>query len=138
MMKRLLSVLVLLLLLSACEQAEIKTPSKEGPPTLTLPEGASITSASLDGESFSPDGRFIAIERGRGEPVPAEGVYPAQVSPADTVQIIDAETGKVFWEADGAYQHSILWSPKGRYAALARTGQTRCSITIIETENWTE
>lgn len=136
-MKRVLSILALLLLLSACGQVEMEQPPEEGDPSLALPEGASITSASLSGEALSPDGRFMAVERGRSEPVSEEGVYPAQVSPAETVQITDAETGEVLWEDFGAYEQSILWSPEGGFAALARTARTWCSITVIETENWT-
>lgn len=127
-----------LLLLAGCGQGEMEEPPEEGPPALTLPEGAVITSAVLDGEALSPDGRFIAVARGRGEPVPEDGVYPARVSPANTVQITDTETGEALWETDGAYEQSILWSPEGGFAALARTARTWCSITIIETENWTE
>lgn len=136
-MKRVLGILALLLLLAACGQAEVERPPEEGAPSLALPEGASVTSASLSGESLSPDGRFMAVERGRSEPVSEEGVYPARVSPADTVQITDAETGEVLWEGEGAYEQSILWSPEGGFAALARTARTWCSITVIETENWT-
>lgn len=136
-MRELLIVLTLALLLAGCGQREMEKPPEEGPPSLALPEGASITSATLRGEALSPDGRFLAVERGRGEPVPSEGVYPAQVSPADTVQITDAETGEVLWEDFGAYGQSILWSPEGGFAALARTARTWCSVTVIETENWT-
>lgn len=137
-MKKRAFILALMLLLAGCGQGEMEEPPEEGPPALTLPEGAVITSAVLDGEALSPDGRFIAVARGRGEPVPEDGVYPARVSPANTVQITDTETGEALWETDGAYEQSILWSPEGGFAALARTARTWCSITIIETENWTE
>ena len=136
-MRKLMLGLALMLLLAGCGQTEVEQPPEEGAPSLALPEGASITSASLSGEALSPDGRFMAVERGRSEPVPEEGVYPARVSPADTVQITDAETGEVLWEGEGAYEQSILWSPEGGFAALARTARTWCSITVIETESWT-
>lgn len=136
-MRKLMLGLALMLLLAGCGQTEVEQPPEEGAPSLALPEGASITSASLSGEALSPDGRFMAVERGRSEPVPEEGVYPARVSPADTVQITDAETGEVLWEGEGAYEQSILWSPEGGFAALARTARTWCSVTVIETENWT-
>lgn len=136
-MRKLMLGLALMLLLAGCGQTEVEQPPEEGAPSLALPEGASITSASLSGEALSPDGRFMAVERGRSEPVPEEGVYPARVSPADTVQITDAETGEVLWEGEGAYEQSILWSPEGGFAALARTARTWCTITVIETENWT-
>ena len=145
-MKRLLVVWTLLLLLAACGAAETaEPPEKEASPAESRteteirsepenpPEEDSILPAVLEGEPLSPDGRFLARVEGRRESVMAMGLYPA-----DTVQIADAKTGEVLWEGDGFYTQSILWSPEGGFGALARSTRTSCSITIIETEGWTE
>ncbi len=138
-MKRLLCVFILLLLTACGQQKTIEPPEQEISPSKTQtepeypPEDDSIRAAALEGEPLSPDGRFLARVKGHSEGAAAAGFYPA-----DTVQITDAETGKVFWEGDGFYTQSILWSPGGGFAALARSARTWCFITIIETEGWTE
>nr|WP_325178924.1 hypothetical protein [uncultured Oscillibacter sp.] len=139
-MEKLLGILTLLLLLAACGQTETaKTPEKEILPTeiqvepKALPESNSIQPAVLEGEPLSPGGQFLAQMAGHRESVTAMGLYPA-----DTIQITDAETGEILWEGDGFYTQSILWSPEGGFAALARSARTWCSITLIETESWTE
>ena len=137
-MRRLLGILALLLLLAACGQAGTEPPPEgtEEPveeETESPEEGSSIQPAVLEGEALSPDGRFLARVEGVNEGITAMGLYPA-----DKVQITDAATGEVLWEGMGFYEQSILWSPESGFAALARSARTGCSITIIETEGWTE
>ena len=137
-MRKLLLGLALALLLAGCGQVE----SGQAEPEQVESEGEEsiLTSDApppaepvvLEGESLSPDGRFYARAEGAREGVSSGGPYAA-----DSIQITDAETGKVLWEDFGAYEQSILWSPEGGFAALARTARTWCSITVIETENWT-
>nr|WP_326164667.1 hypothetical protein [uncultured Oscillibacter sp.] len=132
-MRRLLGLLMLLVFLPACGQAGTDVPPEGGGPAPVLPEDAPAASAPLEGDPLSPDGRSMAVARGRGGP----GACPEQAPPADTVQIVDTETGEVLWERDGAYRQSIVWSPEGGFAALAVTARTWCAITIVETEGWT-
>lgn len=136
-MKKLPGLLALLLLLAACGQAEAPdlpmAEETETPEETVVPEeDGSIQPAVLEGEALSPDGRFLARVEGHRESVTAMGLYPA-----DKVQITDAKTGEVLWEGDGFYEQSVLWSPEGGFLALAYGARTWCSITIIETENWT-
>lgn len=140
-MKRLLSALILILLLAACGQAETppEVPSTETEDAsgveadvLSPDEGFHTEAAVLEGEGLSPDGRFCAQVTGA-----REGSSTGGPSIADSIQITDAKTGEIVWEDFGAYEQSILWSPEGGFAALARTARTWCSITIIETESWT-
>lgn len=140
-LRKLAAVLSLLLALAACGQAEEAAAPEESAPAETealmepeLPaEEASIRPAPLEGEARSPDGRFLARVDGHSEGVPSAGLYPAE-----KIQITDAKTGEVLWEGDGAYAQSILWSPEGGFAALARTARTWCSVTIVETTGWTD
>lgn len=137
MRRRLWVLVMMLLLLAACGQAEapdLPGAEEAGVPAETVvpEEDGSIQPAVLEGEALSPDGRFLARVEGHRESVTAMGLYPA-----DKVQITDAKSGEVLWEGDGFYEQSVLWSPEGGFAALARTARTWCSITIIETENWT-
>jgi len=133
-MRRAAGILAALLLLSGCGQAE-KTP-EETPDVGAAAEEEEvpgIEAAVLEGEGLSPDGRFRAQAVGVNEGITAMGLYPVE-----TIQITDAETGEVLWEGDGAYEQSILWSPEGGFAALARSARTWCSVTILETEHWSE
>ena len=137
-MRKLMLGLALILLLAGCGQ--VKTGQTEPEQVKSEREESILTSEApppaepvvLEGESLSPDGRFYARAEGAREGVSSGGPYAA-----DSIQITDAETGKVLWEDFGAYEQSILWSPEGGFAALARTARTWCSITVIETENWT-
>lgn len=144
-MKRQLCVLIgMLLLLAACGQAEDSNPpveeEAEAPVETEVSmemegpvEDGSIQPAVLEGEALSPDGRFLARVEGHRESVTGMGLYPAE-----KVQITDAKTGEVLWEGDGFYEQSIFWSPEGGFAALARSARTWCTITVIETDGWTE
>ncbi|MCI9120841.1 MAG: hypothetical protein HFG00_04845 [Oscillibacter sp.] len=109
-MRRILGVLAGLLLLAACGQ---KLPAEHVPSQPVVSEG----------ENRSPDGCFL--------------VRMADAGLAGSVQITSAESGEVLWEGEGVDVRSLLWSPEGDFVALARSGQTRCGITVLETENWT-
>ena len=141
-MKRLLGVLALVLLLAACGQAKMA----EMPPEEAKTEAPAETPEEVDeyealiaatpvaqvgGEPLSPDGRFEARAEG------ASGEYVSGIQPPEYLQIIDRETGEVLWQDHGWLEQSILWSPEGGFAALARSARTWCCITILETENWT-
>lgn len=141
-MRRAAGILAAFLLLAGCGQAE-KPPGEaaagaaqeeiiSGTGT-TEEKDFSIQPAVLEGEGLSPDGRFLARVEGINDGITAMGLYPAE-----TIQVTDAETGEILWEGDGFYEQSILWSPEGGFAALARSARTWCSVTVIETENWTE
>ena len=137
-MKRLLFALALLLLLAGCGQVKSgqaeseQGESERGESIMTSEALPPAEPVVLEDEVLSPDGRFYARAVGTREGVSSGGPYAA-----DSIQITDAETGEVLWEDFGAYEQSILWSPEGGLAALARTARTWCSITVIETENWT-
>ncbi len=127
-MKRLLGVLALVLLLAACGQAKMsETPPEEVDEYEALIAAAPV--AQVGGEPLSPDGRFEARAEG------ASGEYVSGIQPPEHLQIIDRETGKVLWQDHGWLEQSILWSPEGGFAALARSARTWCCITILETEN---
>ncbi len=141
-MKRLLGVLALVLLLAACGQAKMSEMPPEEAKTeapAEMPEEvdeyealiAAAPVAQVAGEPLSPDGRFEARAEG------ASGEYVSGIQPPEYLQIIDRETGEVLWQDHGWLEQSILWSPEGGFAALARSARTWCCITILETENWT-
>jgi len=142
-MRRAAWILAAFLLLAGCGQTE-KPPGEDaagaaqeeiisGTRTAEGEGDFSIQPAVLEGEGLSPDGRFQARVEGVNEGITAMGLYPSE-----SIQITDAQTGEVLWEGDGFYEQSILWSPEGGFAALARSARTWCSVTVIETENWSE
>lgn len=131
-MRRLLGVLALVLLLSACgqtETVETKAPEEESDGYKALI--ANTPAAQVEGEAVSPDGRFEVRTQG------ASGEYVSGIQPPEYLQIIDRETGEVLWQDQGWLWQSVLWSPGGCYAALAYSARTWCGIVILETENWT-
>lgn len=130
-MKKLLSVLALLLLLAACGQAGTpeEPTSEEADEYESLIAAAPI--AQVGGETVSPDGRFEVRAEG------ASGQYISGIQPPEFLQIVDRETGEVLWQDHGWLSQSVLWSPEGGFLALATGARTWNAITIFETENWT-
>lgn len=121
--------LALCLLLAACgETGEEHLP--EHPAGL---EEFAAEAAVLEGEALSPDGRFLARIEGIGE-----SLSDQDVSPAERVEIADAETGEVFWRGTGFCRQFVLWSPQGSYALLLRENPDSRFITVVGTESWTE
>ena len=118
--------LALCLLLAACGETGTRLP--ENPP-----EEAAAETAALEGEALSPDGRFLARIEGIGE-----SLSDQDVSPAERVEIADAETGEVFWRGTGFCRQFVLWSPQGSYALLLRENPDSRFITVVGTESWTE
>ena len=130
-MKKLLFVLVLALLLAGCGQMETEPPPEE---TEETDEYTALIAASpvpgVEGEAFSPDGRFEVRTEG------ASGEYVSGIQPPEYLQIIDWETGEVLRQDHGWLSQSVLWSPEGGFLALAYGARTWNAITIFETENW--
>ena len=95
-MRKLWFGLALILLLSGCGQ--VKSGQAEPEQVESEREESILTSEApppaepvvLEGESLSPDGRFYARAEGAREGVSSGGPYAA-----DSIQITDAETGKV-------------------------------------------
>lgn len=87
--------------------------------------------AEVEGEPVSPDGRFLVRTVGETD------LYVSGVRVPEKVQVVDRSTEEVLWETDGMVGQLALWSPEGEYLALALSARTWCSVTILETENWT-
>ncbi|WP_297980052.1 hypothetical protein [uncultured Oscillibacter sp.] len=87
--------------------------------------------AVVEGETVSPDQRFLVRAVG------ATDIYVSGVRVPERVQVVDRSTEKVLWETEGMVGQEALWSPESGFLALARSARTRCSVTVIETENWT-
>lgn len=86
----------------------------------------------LEGQAISPNGKYEVRLAGRND-----SVISAGLTPPESVQVCDTQTGEVLWECEGLYRHAALWSLDGSYLALARTTQTYCTVTVVETETWT-
>lgn len=87
--------------------------------------------AAVEGKTLSPDQRFLVRTAG------ATDIYASGVRVPEKVQVVDRSAEKVLWETDGMVSQSALWSPEGGFLALARSARTWCSVTVLETENWT-
>lgn len=144
-MKRVLGILALFLLLAACGQAEraeapgeanVENPAEAEEETEETNEYAALIAAmpvaEVEGEAVSPDGGFEVRAEG------ASGEYVSGIQPPEFLQIVNRETEEVLWQDQGWLSQSALWSPEGGFLALARTARTWCSVTVIETEKWTE
>lgn len=107
------------------------TPTKESEPPEQQEQGTAQI-APISGAALSPDGSYEVRLAGSVEGVSTDGLAAAEF-----VQICDTQTGEVFWEGTGAFEHAVVWSPNGKRVALARTTRTGCAVTIIETIKWT-
>lgn len=87
--------------------------------------------AAVEGETVSPDGHFEVRAAGETD------FYVSGVRVPEKVQVVDRLTEEVLWEADGMASQQALWSPEGGFLALALSARTWCSVTVLETENWT-
>ena len=119
--------LALCLLLAACGEAGTERLPEN------LPEEAATETAVLEGEALSPDGHFLARIEGIGE-----SFSDQDASPAERVEIADAETGEVFWRGTGFCRQFVLWSPQGSYALLLRENPDSRFITVVGTGSWAE
>lgn len=87
--------------------------------------------AAVEGESVSPDQRFLVRAAGETD------LYVSGARVPEKVRVVDRVTEEVLWETEGTVSQQVLWSPEGGYLALARSARTWCDVTVIETENWT-
>lgn len=102
---------------------------KDGEPTyVQLLESTPV--AGIEGDPFSPDGKYEVMAVGASEH------YVSGVRLPETLQIVNTETGEVLWEDMGYLWQSALWSSDGRYLALAYAGRTWNRVMIFETETW--
>lgn len=124
-MKKRLVIMMLLLLLPSCGQAE--TPEEPDAYESLI---AATPVAEVEGKPVSPDGRFEVRAQG------ASGQYISGIQPPESIQIVDRETGEVLWQDMGWLSQSALWSPEGGFLALARTARTWSAVTVFETEHW--
>lgn len=121
--------LALCLLLAACGANGTEHPPERPAGSEEFAAGAAV----LEGEAVSPDGRFLARIEGIGE-----SLSDQDVSPAERVEIADAETGEIFWRGTGFCRQFVLWSPRGSYALLLQEDPDSRFLTVVGTESWTE
>lgn len=88
--------------------------------------------AQIEGDVLSPDGRFEVRTEG------ASDIYVSGERVPERVQVVNAESGAVCWEMDGAIGLSALWAPDGSCLALRYGGRTWQAVAFIETETWTQ
>ena len=86
--------------------------------------------AEVEGEPVSPDGRYQVLTTGASED------YVSGVRLPEALQIVNTETDEVLWEDMGYPWQSVLWSPDGKYLALAYAGRTWNQILFFETDSW--
>lgn len=86
--------------------------------------------AAVEGETISPNQRFLVRTAGD------TNIYVSGVRVPEYVQVVDRFTDEVLWEGDGMVSQSAIWSPESGYLALERSARTWCTVTVIETENW--
>lgn len=87
--------------------------------------------ARAEGETVSPGGRYEVRTVG------VSGNYVSGVRIPEKLQVVRTDTGEVMWEDMGYLRQSALWSPDGRYLALAYGGRTWNQVLMFETETWT-
>lgn len=105
-MRKILLALLLCLLLTACGQTEpAPTPALPAEPEAEIP---------IPEEIPEPE-------------VPTGGLYQL-----DEIPDISTAEEDLAWKEKGEYRQSVLWSPDGRYAAIARTTETAVMVTVLE------
>ena len=82
--------------------------------------------AEVEGEPVSPDGRYQVLTTGASED------YVSGVRLPEALQIVNTETDEVLWEDMGYPWQSVLWSPDGKYLALAYAGRTWNQILFFQ------
>ena len=87
--------------------------------------------AKVEGEPVSPDGQYQVLTDGASE----DSISGVRLPEA--LRIVNVETDGVLWEDTGYLWQSALWSPDGKYLALAYAGRTWNQILFFETSGWT-
>ena len=109
--------------------AVVVTQPGEGEEYVRLLERTPVS--EVEGEPVSPDGRYQVLTTGASED------YVSGVRLPETLRIVNIETDEVLWEDTGYLWQSALWSPDGKYLALAYAGRTWNQILLFETDSWT-
>jgi len=131
---RICAVMVFCLLLAGCGQ---KDPDITPVVRPVLPSGLAQDAVPaeepdaklLEEDGISPDGRYhLWLMKGEDS------------DEADNLIIWDSEENLIKWwdDENSVDVPSVIWSHDGTYLAINRTVRQGESITIVETENWTE
>ena len=115
--------------LVSCQSRQEPSSAEEAEQDIVTPKGQVVP---LEGQAISPNGKYEVRLVGRND-----GMISAGLAPPESVQVCDTQTDEVLWECEGLYGYAALWSLDGSYLALARTAQTYCTVTVVETETWT-
>ena len=134
--EQIIGLCVLLLLAAGTIFAVSRCPAEEADPLsdgerayIEMLEAAPL--AVVEGETISHNQRFLVRTAGTTD------IYVSGVRVPEKIQIVDRATDEVLWETEGMVSQQALWSPEGGFLALALSARTWCSVTVIETKNWT-